>query len=247
MKDRRLYHAVADKIVKFIDDGVFPVGTRLHGERELAEKFGVSRVTVREAEIALQAVGRVEIKTGSGVYVLDARSRSDDQLPLVSAFELTEARALIESEAAAVAAATMSENTHLKLDQQVQIMASAGPGSVEGERADQEFHRLIASASGNGVIIYVIETMWKMRTELESVKEVYESVCSADCGARDREHSQILDALRARDPAAARIAMRNHFARLLESMLDATEAQALQELRRKTTESRQRYLKSARL
>ena len=53
MKDRRLYHSVAKKILKLIESGVFPPGSRLPGERELAEKFAVSRVTIREAEIAL--------------------------------------------------------------------------------------------------------------------------------------------------------------------------------------------------
>ncbi len=245
MKDRRLHHTVADKIVKLIDDGAYPVGSRLPGERELAEKFAVSRVTVREAEIALQAVGRIKIRTGSGVYVLDVDVAHDDPLPVVSAFELTEARALFESEAAALAAATISDDTLLELEQQIEIMADTRPGSVEGERADQQFHRLIASASGNEVISYVVETLWKMRIEIEPVKEAYASVCSEEFGGRAREHSQILDALRSRDPGAARIAMRNHFSRLLESMLDVAEERAVQELRRKSTESRQRYLKSA--
>lgn len=69
----RLYQGIADQITALIDQGVFPTGTRLPGERELAERFGVSRVTIREAEIALQAIGRIVIKTGSGVYVTDGK------------------------------------------------------------------------------------------------------------------------------------------------------------------------------
>ena len=71
MTDQRVYHKVANQILELIDSGVFPVGSRLPGERELAKKFGVSRVSVREAGIALQAQGRIEIKVGSGAYVLD--------------------------------------------------------------------------------------------------------------------------------------------------------------------------------
>ncbi len=245
MKDKRLYHTVADKILKLIDDGEFPAGSRLPGERELAEKFGVSRVTIREAEIALQAIGRIKIKTGSGVYVLDSAANSGDRLPAVTAFELTEARSLFEAEAAAVAAVQIDDETLVELQRQLDIMASTGPDDEEGELADKEFHRIIASASGNAAITYVIETLWKMRTEIEPVKEVYESVCSEDFGARSKEHSQILDALKAHDSGAARVAMRNHFSRLLESMLDVTEQRALEELRRKASESRRRYLKSA--
>lgn len=89
--------------------------------------------------------------------------------------------------------------------------------------------------------------MWALRTDLEPVKAVYESVCSEDFGARAQEHAAIRDALRARDPSAARVAMRKHFTRLLESMLDVTELRALEELRKQASKSRQRYLKSATL
>ena len=247
MKDKRLYHTVADKILKLIDDGVFPPGSRLPGERELAERFGVSRVTVREAEIALQAVGRIRIKTGSGVYVLDAEENGAEKLPGVSAFELTEARSLIEGEAAALAATHVDDESLAKLAHYVDVMANTGPDDEAGEDADREFHRMIAHASGNQAMSYVVETLWKMRNELAPVKEVYDSVCSTDFGARGKEHSEILDALQARDPAAARSAMRKHFTRLLKSMLDVTEEQALEEARKRATESRQRFLKSDQL
>lgn len=245
MNNGRLYHSIADKIEKLIDSGNYPPGSRLPAERELAETFGVSRVAIREAEIALQAVGRIKIKTGSGAYVLDSQDAKNDQLPDVSAFELTEARALFEGEAAALAAAQIDDETLAKLDRYIEIMATTGPDDEEGELADREFHRTVASASGNAAITHVIETMWKLRTEVKPVKAVYESVCSEDFGARAKEHSQILDALRAHDPAAARIAMRQHFTRLLEAMLDVTEEKALEELRKQSTQSRQRYLKSA--
>lgn len=245
MKDERLYQTIASKIRKLIDEGSFPPGSRLPAERELAEQFGVSRVAIREAEIALQAVGRIKIKTGSGAYVLDAQSTHNGALPNVSAFELTEARALFEAEAAALAAAQIDDKTLRKLDQLVEIMATTGPNDEAGETADRDFHRTVASASGNAAITHVIETMWKLRTEVEPVKAVYESVCSEDFGARAKEHSDILDALRAHDPAAARVAMRRHFTRLIEAMLDVTEERALEELREKSSESRRRYLKSA--
>lgn len=247
MTEDRLYHSIAGKIEKLIESGNYPPGSRLPAERELAQKFGVSRVAIREAEIALQALGRIRIKTGSGAYVLDAKAALKKSLPDVSAFELTEARALFESEAAALAAAQIDDATLAELDRYVEIMANTGPHDEEGELADRDFHRTVASASGNAAITHVIETMWTLRTEIEPVKAVYESVCAENFGARAKEHSQILDALRAHDPAAARVAMRQHFTRLLEAMLDVTEERALEELRRQSTESRERYLKTANL
>ena len=91
MSSKRLFQSVAEQISELIDEGAYPAGTRLPGERELAEKLGVSRVTIREAEIALQAVGKLEIKTGSGVYVTENPPARNASLPKASAFEVTEA------------------------------------------------------------------------------------------------------------------------------------------------------------
>lgn len=249
MKDKRLYHSVADQITKLINDGAFPPGSRLPGERDLAERFNVSRVTIREAEIALQALGRIRIKTGSGVYVLDPAEKKEGEFPGVSAFELTEARSLFESEAAALAARSISDETLERLEEFIGQMSIDCPEDEEASQlADRQFHLAIAAASGNAAVRYIIETLWKMRTELDSVREVHAAVCAEeDASVRGEEHAEILVALQKRDPAAARTAMRQHFQRLLESMLNVTEEQALKELRKKTTESRERYLKSASL
>lgn len=245
VKDKPLYQTIADSLAKQIDAGKYPPGSRLPAERELADQFGVSRVTIREAEIALKALGRIAIKTGSGVYVEETTAEKERGFPDITAFEVTEARALFESEAASLAAEQISAETLAELEKHVEIMSTSGPGDEAGEIADHEFHRAIAAASNNAAIMYVIETLWKMRDEIEPVKEVYASVCSADFGARGREHADILDAMRAGDPVAARSAMRAHFARLLESMLDVTHEQAMEELHKQSTASRNRYLKGA--
>ncbi len=243
VKDKPLYQTIADNLAQQIESGKYPPGSRLPAERELAAQFDVSRVTIREAEIALQALGRISIKTGSGVYVEETVADEERDFPEITAFELTEARALFESEAAGLAAEQISDATLAELEQHVEIMSSTGPDDEAGELADHEFHRTIAAASNNAAIMYVIEKLWKMRDEIGPIKEVYASVCSADFGARGREHADILDAMRKRNPTAARAAMRTHFARLLESMLDITHEQAMEELRKQSTASRNRYLK----
>lgn len=244
MGEKRLFHSVAEQITGLIEEGVFPAGTRLPGERELAERFGVSRVTIREAEIALQAIGRIEIKTGSGVYVCEEQPEDLSQLPDVSAFELTEARLLFESEAAALAARNISDESLQKLEQLIDQMASSD--DAVSTEADQQFHILIARASGNAAIEYTIETLWRMREDLPEVKATYDAVCETDSTYRAKEHQDICDALLARDPDAARTAMREHFQRLIESMLDATEKQALAEVQQRASESRERFLSPAR-
>lgn len=247
MAEKRLYHSVADEILQLIKDGAFPPGTRLPGERELAERFNVSRVTVREAEIALQALGFINIKTGSGVYVLDPGDKAGPGgLPTVTAFELTEARLLFESEAAALAAKHISDETLERLSELVETMSNDDPQFSEASaEADQEFHLTIAEASGNSVVQYVIESLWKIRTEVPAVREVHAAICAVEeASHRHTEHADVVKALREHDPSAARDAMQAHFRGLLGSMIDVTEEKALEELRKKTTESRQRYLDS---
>jgi len=247
MADRRLFEDIAEKIADMVRAGVFPPGSRLPGEREMAERLGVSRVTVREAEIALQARGLIRIKTGSGVYVCEPSAEESDELPTVSAFEVTEARSLFESEAAALAAPIIADADLDKLDDLLAVMAEDGPDDALSTAADREFHMTIAAASGNRAIIHVVKTLWRLRTEIPEVNHTHAAVCHQDGATRQNEHAAIVAALRQRDAKGARQAMRLHFARLLESMLDATEERDLLELQRKAAESRSRFLMSARM
>lgn len=247
MTDKRLFHTVADQIMEMINSGAFPAGSRLPGERELAERFEVSRVTIREAEIALQALGHIDIKTGSGVYVLSPNENGSGGWPRLSAFELTEARLLFESEAAALAARHVDEVDLRQLESLIARMSSADPADEEDSQlADREFHLAIAAASKNAAVQYIIETLWKMRTEIESVRTVHAAICAEeDATDRGSEHAEILEAMKNRDPVAARNAMQSHFQRLLASMINITEEQALRELQQKTSESRERFLSAA--
>lgn len=242
MAEKRLYHTVANKILELIDSGVFPPGSRLPGERDLATKFGVSRVAVREAEIALQAQGRLEIKVGSGAYVLDGGNRALNGLPKVGPFELTEARALFEAESAALAAPIITDETLDELENYISIMSGKVPSEMSPDEADAAFHNAIARATNNHAIMFVIDSMWEMRTEAAQLQKVYKKVCDKDTSHREDEHQAILDALRNRDSAAARQAMRAHFTRMIDALLEASEEEAYQEVKRKSAESRTRYM-----
>lgn len=245
MGGKRLFQSVAEQIAGMIDDGVFPPGSRLPGERELAERLGVSRVTIREAEIALQAVGRLAIKTGSGVYVSEQPTANLAALPQVSAFEVTEARLLFEAEAAALAAQHIEDDELEALGELIDKMRTCE--GEEADQADEAFHRTIAEASKNSAILHTIQSLWRMREDIPEVKAAYESVCVHDGDVRMQEHRAVYDALRARDPQAAREAMRDHFRRLIENMLDATERKALEEIQQRVTQSRERFLSAANL
>src|SRR5947208_14331864 len=104
--NRRLYRQIADQIAALIEKGEYGKGQRLPPERDLARQLGVSRPSVREALIALEVEGYVEVRVGSGVYVVGApRATKTPALPADSGpFELIKARWLIEAECAALAA-----------------------------------------------------------------------------------------------------------------------------------------------
>jgi GntR family transcriptional regulator, transcriptional repressor for pyruvate dehydrogenase complex len=247
MSESRLYQSIATKILSMIESGEFPIGSRLPGERDLAERFGVSRVTIREAEIALEAQGWIAIKTGSGVYVRPRPIDAQGALPDVSAFDLTAARTVIEAEAAALASGRLTDADIDELQALVTAMSDPAATEEMAGEYDRHFHLAIARMSGNPVVEYCIQLIWRMRNELPRVRQVYAHVCHQHDDTRTDEHAAILDALKTRDPAAARNAMRNHFQRLFESMLEATENQALAEIRNRTQQDRERFLATTRI
>lgn len=243
MAELKKYQDIATQIRSLIESNGLGAGSRLPTERELADSFGVSRATIRQAEAQLQALGVVEIKTGSGAYVTGHAAAHDQALPEMTALELTEARSLLESEAAALAAVHITDAELVKLEECIGVMNRALPNDdTSADDADREFHVIIATASRNAVILHTVKMFWQIRNEVESVKRVYRAVCLQDTGPRGKEHSDILSALKRRDPMQARVAMRAHFFRLLESMLDVSTAQAIEAARRQADEERQRFL-----
>ena len=236
MKNRRLFWHIVEKIESSIDSGTYPPGSRLPAERVLAETFEVSRPTIREAIIALEVRGRVEVKTSSGVYVLENQA-AQNEIADISAFELTQARALIEGESAALAASTITATELESLEATLIAMENG----INPEQADLHFHIIISSATRNKAIQTVIKRLWEYRQTDPEVKDAYKSVCNQSDEKRLQEHRAIFNALKAKNPDAARSAMHHHFNRLINSLFEASEAKALEEIKRKTSETRDLY------
>ena len=240
--EKRLYRNVLNKMLDLIKRGEIPVGGRLPPERELAEQFNVSRPTIREAIIALEALGHVEVKTGSGIYVLNGRSHNGSINENVSPFELTEARALIEGEAAALAANLITEEELQELEQSLEDMARENDeGDLASGDADRKFHQVIANATRNEMIVSLIEQLWHVRNNSPRVFKAYKSICEQDGARRVEEHQEIFDALARRDAPAARTAMHHHFARILNKLIATAEEQQVEEIRKQLQEVRKRF------
>lgn len=238
----RLYTGVLDKMLNLMDSGEFPAGGRLPPERELAERFNVSRPTIREAIIALEVLDRVQVKTGSGIYVLEHQSGNGNGIDDISPWELTESRALIEGEAAALAATHITEEELKHLEDSLHEMAQEyDEGELAEGDADRKFHRIIAQATRNAMLVVVIEHMWHVRNNAPLVSRAYKAICEQDGAKRVEEHREIYQALARRDPRAARAAMHQHFALILNKLISTTEAEQVELARKEAQEVRQRF------
>ncbi|MBI0476366.1 FadR family transcriptional regulator [Sphingomonas sp. MA1305] len=241
MKPRteKLYQRVVNAIADSIADGRYTIGTRLPGERELAEEFGVSRPTIREAMIALEIRGLVEARHGSGLYVTSTPASSTAPAELdIGAFELIEARILFEGEACAVAATVIDDEALADLDRLLAEMAANAEASPEALDADRRFHLRIAEATGNTVISTVVEMLWNLRERAPLSAHMFAEARREGVHPRVDEHRLIVDALRARDSAAARRAMRDHLRRVIQDLLSATEVEAMRRTQSEIAEQR---------
>lgn len=215
VEPQRLYRQIADQLRILIANGEFAAGSRLPAERDLATQLGVSRPSVREALIALEVEGVIEVRTGSGIYV---RATAPKGSPLVAddaptswgPLEVMRARMLVESEVAALAAAH-AQRKHLTAMRSAlaQMRQAARRGEVP-RHGDEAFHAAIAQACGNSVLLDTVQRYWQARDGqlFERLGDYFENPASWQSALS--EHEQVLQAIEAHDPSAARKAMQKH-------------------------------------
>jgi DNA-binding FadR family transcriptional regulator len=210
--ETRLYRIVADRIEALIGAEALTPGTRLPPERELATRLGVSRASLREALIALELGGRVEVRSGSGIYLC-----ASAPVPAVEAgpgpFEVLAARRLIEPEVCAMAARVATDGAIDAILRAVEAMERHHDIYASNELADREFHLSIARASGNSALVGTLDYLWEQRGRLwHRLKEHFQTEELRQETLMD--HRRIFAAIAAHDAAAARSAMRAHLERV---------------------------------
>ena len=215
IEPRRLYRQIAEQIRGLIRSGEYVPGARLPPERDLAKQLGVSRPSVREALIALEVEGLVEVRIGSGIYVQRAAAtRGDDDASAVHAeagpFELLRARHVIESECAALAAKSAKKAQIAAIEDAVAAMQREFDAHTQPLAGDQLFHIRIAEATGNGALVAVVKMLWEERTGplYKQLEHHYDS--PGLWVAAMAEHRAIVAAIAAHDAAGARSAMQRH-------------------------------------
>ncbi len=210
---QRLYRQIAEQLRALIGSGEYQTGARLPAERDIAKELGVSRPSVREALIALEVEGWVEIRTGSGIYVLDRPAPGKSMAAPTTEWgplELIRARRVVEGEIASMVATQAKRRDFAAMDLAIQSMqkdADRGVVPLEGDRA---FHSAIVQACGNTVLMETVQSFWDSRRSPLFVRlgDYFETPKSWQSAIA--EHHAILEAMRARDAGAARSAMHAH-------------------------------------
>jgi DNA-binding FadR family transcriptional regulator len=223
---QRLYEQVAGQVTDLVARGEFKPGDRLPPERNLAKALGVSRPTVREAMIALEIAGLVEVRVGAGAFVT-AKAKSTEAANGAanrlfegagsSPLELIAARRTIEPEVAALAAQYATAGEIAAIAETVAMIAAA-QDTPSHRAADHQFHIRIGLASHNSVLTAIVDECWaEMYSPMFERMGAVTGLIATRCSPQQRdttimEHDAVHRAIAAHDPDAARAAMDAHLA-----------------------------------
>jgi GntR family transcriptional repressor for pyruvate dehydrogenase complex len=220
VRTSRLYEQIVQQIEDSILKGTLKAGDQLPAERDLAQRFGVSRTAVREAVKALREKGLVEAYTGRGTFITDGTSQAVRQsIELVAKIgqpngstHLAEVRAILEPEIAALAATRVQEQHLILMREAVALMDRQYGDPDAFIEADLDFHLALAEAADNPMILSLLDSivglLREQRTRIFQVE-----------GGPNRgqfHHKRILEAIEQHNPEKARDAMRVHLQQVRE-------------------------------
>jgi DNA-binding FadR family transcriptional regulator len=218
LRREALHLAIQDRLKRFIIERGFQPGDPLPAEAELAHNLGISRPSLREAMKALQTLGVVDIRHGSGTYVgrftltplMDSLAfsiRIDLGRNISTVRELLEIREILERELVARAADTVTPEQLAALNGIVDQMAKRGARGEMFTEEDRAFHERLYQPLGNPMVVQLLHAFWEVffavRDDLPGMQ--------ADLIATADGHRAIVAALARRDRAAASAAMTAHF------------------------------------
>ncbi|TSJ90530.1 GntR family transcriptional regulator [Gilliamella apicola] len=229
----RLYQGIGNELKLLLKSGIYKIGDRLPPERDIAETFSVSRTVVREALIMLELENLIEVKKGSGVYVINypeevlseknRKIEEDDFGP----FELLQARQLIESNIAAFAASQIVKSDIIELrailEQERQTLEQ---NKLYDYTADEMFHITIARATKNSILERILEDLWYKRSSSKMWDQLQSRI--TDHSYRKKwlyDHEKILQALQLKDAMAARHAMWQHLENVKHTLMTVSDSE----------------------
>ena len=220
-KSQRRYLEIAQQLLLSITNGELGGGARLPADRELASQYGVSRTTAREAILALELVGAVEIQHGNGVFVRSSGGEGGGGID-AHPRELIEARLHIEPMTVGMVASTISADTMRVLREELD---EARKICNEDDKLPRylelsfRFHSLLAEECGNRLVRGFASNL--INAELNPLWGLINQQASRTQAVRKiqvHEHSQILDALEHGDANLAQCEMRQHLQTISQSL-----------------------------
>ncbi len=226
----RLYQHIGHKLREAINRGDYQPGDKLPPERTIAADFNVSRTVVREALILLELEQVVDIRKGSGVYVLPPHPRAPSSALAASdsvscgVFELLQARQLLESEIASFAALNATKSDILELRKAVEAERDQLSSGIITDDTDEHFHYLVAVATQNSALVAIVTESWKLRQRAGMWQGRHHD--TSDFSARwewFEDRQRILQAIQHRDAKGAKRAMWQHLENVKNKMLALTD------------------------
>jgi GntR family transcriptional repressor for pyruvate dehydrogenase complex len=220
VRTSRLYEQIVQQIEESILKGALKAGDQLPAERDLAQRFGVSRTAVREAVKALREKGLVEAYTGRGTFITDGTSQAVRQsIGLIAKIgqpngstQLAEVRAILEPEIAALAATRIQEPHLALMREAVALMDRKYDDPDAFIEADLDFHLAVAEAADNPMILSLLDSIVGLLREQRT--RIFQVEGGANRG--QFHHKRILQAIEQHNPEKAREAMRAHLQQVRE-------------------------------
>jgi GntR family transcriptional regulator, transcriptional repressor for pyruvate dehydrogenase complex len=206
----RLYEQLAARLLDFIEVTGLGVGDRLPSERDLAQALQVSRASVRQATVALEVRGTLEVRHGDGIYLRSLPSDSGRLMELMTQRhrlpEILEAREALETQLAALAAERRTDADLAEMEQALATMAADIADGGLGEEGDRLFHEAVTRAARSPMLADFMAALAVpiSETRRSSLGEPGRPPRSL------RAHRVILEAIRRGDVPGARLAMRRH-------------------------------------
>jgi len=216
IRTARFSGEIVSQIVRAIVEGQLSSGDRLPAERELAEQFGVSRLTVRDALRVLEARGLVRVKVGpnGGAFVIDATAdrvaesiSTMMQLKRMTLTEIAEARKVVEGQLAELAAERADEEDMRRLEECLNNGARVIAEMSSHLHASMEFHVVLAQAAHNEVLQATVSSYHKLLNDALIGMRDQRSARSTQ-----KAHEDMMEALRSRDGVALRELTVQHLA-----------------------------------
>ncbi|PIC78979.1 GntR family transcriptional regulator [Sporosarcina sp. P18a] len=218
IKPKKIYEEVADTLLEMIRSGELKPGDKLDSVQQLAESFSVGRSAIREALTSLRALGLIEMRQGEGTYVNEFSSE-DLAFPLQSAILMNQqdvdhllgVRKILEVGAVTNAALNRSDEDLAKMEKALRSMKEHAGDILLGEKADLDFHFAIAEATGNTLLVTLMNHVASLIGE--SMRETRRICLYTETATVDRlyeEHEAIFLAIKKQQPDLAAIHMQGH-------------------------------------